>query len=153
MARTRSTSRNLTRNSVRTRFLDQVSISAFRPADVINIDVANWLALNGVFYGDSSSQSGTGTQRDSDGLINGESTITFRNCKIATTPSIITDPGINKFNVYINGLFLEKTAFVSGYPQQNGTDLILKIDNTGAQLEANLDSKDLIVITGKLQTS
>ena len=47
----------------------------------------------------------------------------------------------------------EKTAFVDGYPQQSGSDLIFKIDNTGAQLEANLDQKDLIVITGKLQSS
>lgn len=153
MPRTRSTARNLTRNGIRTRFLDQVSIAAFRPADAVGVDVANWLALNGVFYGDPSSQSGTGTQRDNDGLIDGESTVIFRNCKIATTPSIVTDPGINKFNVYINGLFLEKTAFVDGYPQQSGSDLIFKINNTGAQLEANLDQKDLIVITGKLQSS
>lgn len=151
MARTRNTPRSFTKNGIRTRFLDQVSIAAFRPSDAVGIDVANWLALNGVFYGDSTTQSGTGTQRDKDGLIDGESTVTFRNCKIASTPSIITDPGINKFDVYINGLFLEKYSFVSGYPQQNGNDLILKIDNTQAQLEANLDSKDLIVITGKLQ--
>jgi hypothetical protein len=150
MARTRGTARNLTHNGIRTRFLDQVSIAAFRPADAIGLDVANWLALNNVFYGDPTTQTGTGTIRNSNGLIDGQSTVIFRNCNIANTPSIITDPGINKFDVYINGLFLEKSSFVTDYPQNLNSDLILVIDNTGAALENNLDTQDLIVITGKL---
>ena len=49
MARGTGTSRNRTRNGIRTRFLDQVSIAPFRPAELLTIEIANYLALNNTF--------------------------------------------------------------------------------------------------------
>ena len=150
MARKRYTSRNRTHNGIRTRFLDQVSIAAFRPADAIGIDEANWLSLDNVAYGESSSQSGSGTVFNDDEIIDGVSNVVFRNFTIPTVPGALDDPGINKFSVYINGLFIERSAFVDGYPKNSGDDIELKIDNTAASLENNFDQRDLIVITGKI---
>jgi len=150
MARKRYTSRNRTHNGIRTRFLDQVSIAAFRPSDAIGLDEANWLALNNVAYADSSTQSGSGTIFNDDEVIDGESHATFRNFNIAPPPAALDDPGINKFDVYINGLFVEKNAFVDGYPKNTGNDIELKINNASASLENNFDQRDLIVITGKI---
>ncbi len=50
MARGTGTSRNRTRNGIRTRFLDQVSIAPFRPAELLTIEIANYLALNNTFF-------------------------------------------------------------------------------------------------------
>lgn len=148
----RGTSRNRTHNGIRTRFLDQVSIAAFRPADLLTQEVANYLALNNTFYGDSTSQSGSGVSYDESGRINGESNVIFRNVNLAPIPSAVSDPGNGAYDVYLNGLFLEKTAFVTNYPQNSGNDLILKINNASASLENNLDSYDLVTITGKLNS-
>lgn len=148
----RGTSRNRTHNGIRTRFLDQVSIAAFRPADLLTQEVANYLALNNTFYGDSSVQSGSGVDYDSEGRIDGESHVIFRNANIASVPSALTDPGDGAFDVYINGLFLEKSAFVTTYPKNEGNDIILKINNASASLENNLDTHDLLTITGKLNS-
>tara|TARA_B100001559_G_scaffold44859_1_gene33491 strand:- start:166 stop:630 length:465 start_codon:yes stop_codon:yes gene_type:complete len=150
MARKRYTSRNRTHNGIRTRFLDQVSIAAFRPADAIGIDEANWLSLNNVAYGEASSQSGSGTVFDNDEIIDGVSSVVFRNFNIVPAPGALDDPGVNAFNVYINGLFIEKNAFVDSYPKNSGNDIELKINNQSASLENNFDQKDLIVITGKI---
>ena len=151
----RGTSRNRVHNGIRTRFLDQVSISAFRPADLITQEAVNYLALNNTFYGDSTSQSGSGTSYDSLGRIDGESTVTFLNANIASVPDTITSPGDNgdgAFDVYINGLFLEKSSFKDGFPVNVGNNIHLIINNASASLENNLDSKDLITISGKLNS-
>jgi len=146
----RGTSRNRTHNGIRTRFLDQVSIAAFRPADLLTQEVANYLALNSTFYGDTTTQSGSGVNYDELGRIDGESHVIFRNVNIAPIPEAISDPGNGAYDVYINGLFLEKTAFVTNYPQNSNNDVVLKINNASASLENNLDSRDLLTITGKL---
>ena len=146
----RGTSRNRVHSGIRTRFLDQVSVAAFRPIDQVNQEANNYLLLNNIVYGDTTTQTGTGTSYDSDGRINGYSEVIFRNANIASIPAGLNDTGNNKFDVFINGLFLEKTAFISNYPQNSGNDLVLRIDNTLAALENNLDSNDLITIKGKI---
>ena len=153
MARKRYTSRYRTHNGIRTRFLDQVSIGAFRPADAIGLEEANWLSLNNVAYGDPTTQSGSGTVFDNDEVIDGESNVVFRNFNIVPAPGALNDPGVNGFNVYINGLFIERTAFVTDYPLNSGNDIELKINNASASLENNFDQRDLIVITGKINAA
>tara|TARA_B100001093_G_scaffold473776_1_gene497964 strand:+ start:1429 stop:1890 length:462 start_codon:yes stop_codon:yes gene_type:complete len=147
----RGTSRNRVHNGIRTRFLDQVSIAAFRPADLLTIETAEYLSLNNTFYGLKTSQSGSGTEVNSVGAINGISHVTFLNVNLATIPEAISDPGVvNRIEAYINGLFLEKSAIIDSYPKNVDNNLELKIDNSLASLENNLDSIDLITITGKL---
>jgi hypothetical protein len=148
----RGTSRNRVHNGVRTRFLDQVSIAAFQPADLITQEAANYLALKNTFYGDKTTQSGSGTTYDDGGRIDGESQVIFRNVATASVPTAITDPGLGAYDVYINGLFLEKSAFKDGYPKNEGNDVILVINNASASLENNLDQFDLLTISGKLNS-
>ena len=85
----RGTSRNRVNSGIRTRFLDQVSVAAFRPAELLTIEVANYLALNNTFYGDADTQTGTGDNEDNQGRINGYSEVIFRNVNIAPTPGAI----------------------------------------------------------------
>ena len=92
-----------------------------------------------------------GTTRDQLGRINGISTATFLNVNLAPIPTALDDPGlVNRVDIYINGLFLEKSAWVNGYPVNSGGNLIMQINNQGASLENNLDPQDLITITGKV---
>jgi len=145
------TSRNRTQNGIRTRFLDQISLSAFRPTDLLGIEIANYLTLDKTFYGDSETQFGNGEVVDSLGRINGESQVIFRNVNLAIVPNSVEGGAItDRVDVYINGLFLEKTAIVEEFPQNQGSDLLLVIDNTKASLENNLDENDLLTISGKL---
>lgn len=147
----RRTSRNRVQNGIRTRFLDQISLSAFRPADLLGIEIANYLTLDKTFYGDSETQFGNGEIVDSLGRIDGTSQVIFRNVNLAAVPSAVNGGAVtDRVDVYINGLFLEKTAIVDGYPQDQGSDLLLVIDNTKASLENNLDENDLLTISGKL---
>lgn len=134
----------------RVRFIDQQVIAQHRPAELMKIEVANYLALNHTFYGDPTSQTGTGTTVDSLGRINGESTVIFRNVNIAPQPEYLAgNDELDRLSFYINGLFLEKNAVVSVV--NSGNDIVLVINNTLASLENNIDDQDLIAIKGPLQ--
>ena len=134
----------------RVRFIDQQVIAQHRPAELMKIEVANYLALNHTFYGDPTSQTGTGTTVDSLGRINGESTIVFRNVNIAPQPEYLAGNDVlDRLSFYINGLFLEKNAVVSVV--NSGNDIVLVISNTLASLENNIDDQDLVAIKGPLQ--
>jgi hypothetical protein len=147
----RGTSRNRVHNGIRTRFLDQVSLASFRPAELLTLEVANFLNLKNTFYAEAESQTGDGTTRDQLGRIDGTSVAIFRNVNLSPLPSALDDPGlINRVDIYINGLFLEKSAWVNGYPVNSGNDLVMQISNQAASLENNLDNQDLITITGKV---
>lgn len=148
MARGTGTSRNRTRNGIRTRFLDQVSIAPFRPADLLTLEVANYLALNNTFYADADSQTGNGSSVNNQQIIDGTSQCFFRNVNIASVPSGLEDQGHGKYNIYINGLFLEKNSI--DVITNIGNDIYLRIFNELASLENNLDPMDLITITGKI---
>jgi len=134
----------------RTRFIDQQVIAQYRPAELMKIEVANYLALNNTFYGDPTTQTGNGNEVDSLGRIDGESTVVFRNVNIAPMPEyLVGSDFMDRLSFYINGLYLEKTAIVSVV--DDGNDIVLKINNAGASLENNLDNQDLMVIKGAVK--
>ena len=148
MARGTGTSRNRTRNGIRTRFLDQVSIAPFRPAELLTIEIANYLTLNNTFYADADTQTGNGSIVNDKQVIDGVSQCYFRNVNIATVPNGIEDQGHGKYSIYINGLFLEKNSI--DVVTNIGNDIFLRFFNELSSMENNLDSVDLVTITGKI---
>jgi hypothetical protein len=127
------------------RFLDQVSLASFDATATLNVNITNYLALNTVVSG--SSLTGSYSSVYPDGTIDGTSTATFVGYNIVTPPAGIADPGVMKFNFYINGLYLEPQAIVSIV--NNGSNVLLTIDNHKANFSEPLNSGDEIIGNGK----
>jgi len=99
-------------------------------------DIVNFTAINKTVVGNwASSNDGTGN-----------SIVRFANVHLLETPSIlygkITDK--DKFSLYINGQFLKSHAYTI---DTDGTDLILKINNTIA--EFMIENDDEVIAIGK----
>jgi len=107
--------------------------------------VTNYLSLNAVVSG--SNLTGSYTTIYPNGLIDGTSTITILNYNTSSIPADITDPGIMKFNFYINGLYLEPQAIVSVV--NSGYNVVVTVNNQAANFIQPLDSGDEVIGNGK----
>lgn len=128
------------------RFLDQVSLASFEtgPAST-DVTVYNYLALNTVVSG--SLLTGSYTSTYPNGTINGSSSAIIYNYNTSSVPTGITNTGVMKFNFYINGLYLEPQSIISVV--NNGSNVILNIDNHLANFSEPLDSGDELIGNGK----
>jgi hypothetical protein len=107
--------------------------------------ITNYLSLNVVVSG--SNLTGSYTTTYPSGLINGTSTITILNYNTSSIPTGITDPGIMKFNFYVNGLYLEPQAIVSVV--NSGYNVVVTVNNEAANFTQPLDSGDEVIGNGK----
>jgi hypothetical protein len=98
-------------------------------------EVLDYLALNNVKVGDSSTITNNGTI----------STVTFLNSSIETAPGTLPPTTVSQFSFYINGQYVEHSAITSFV--NSGSNTILTVDN--AALGFGLDITMEVVASGK----